>query len=131
MGVPEEVIGDALPPVIEVRKVDFEDEHEVVGDEYVVIDGGSFEIVPVVGSRPSIAGPLEVVEWKVRVTTDQRSNNDPYAEPDVEELDASNFHHAINIVTGLWVADQMAGHAEAMGEAAEIAALAGIRYKGA
>jgi hypothetical protein len=117
------------PPAIEVRKQDFEAEFdgdfEMFGDEYLVIDGGSFEAIPILGSRPSIVGPVEVVEWMLHISTDNRTSNDHLAAPDLLGVTHDTIDEVFKHLTLLWVSDQLSGHGQALGEAAENAALAG------
>jgi len=102
------------PPTVEIRDEDFQSEHTMVGDKYLVIDGGSFEVIPVVGTRPAIGRTVEILEWDILTSTDLRTANDPFASPDVEERNASSFHEALAFVTSQWTLDQLGGHAEAM-----------------
>jgi|SaaInlStandDraft_3_1057020.scaffolds.fasta_scaffold16266_4 hypothetical protein len=113
------------PPTIEVREQDFDGDFEMFGNEYLVIDGGSFEAIPILGSRPSIVGPVEVVEWMLHITTDNRTSNDHLASPDVLGVTHDTIAEVFNHLTMLWLSDQLSGHAQAIGEAAEAAALAG------
>lgn len=104
------------PPTVRWRLFHYEGDFEPVGDRYLSIDGDTFEIIPVKGTRPTIGRTVDVIVWKVLINIDLRTPNDHLASPDVEERDADSFYEALMLVASLWLSDQIYGHLEGPGE---------------
>ena len=96
------------PPDIKLRDEDFQSENEMVGGRYFEINGGSFQIIPILDHTESVRGPGHIVAWDLIENT--------AIEPGISAV-FDTFYAALSEVVTRWAQDQLSHHANLMLEA--------------